>query len=66
MIGKGFSHHVSRSQMDGFDFSTCSKCKQTVIRAVVKTTQRDQIFDPQPTGGSEIDPAYSIHVCPRQ
>lgn len=65
MLGKGFSHHVSRSQMEGFTFTSCSKCGHTVIRALVKATQRDQIFEPQPTGGNEINPAYLIHTCPR-
>lgn len=63
MIGKGFSHHVSRSQMDGFIFSSCVKCHETVIRATVRTTQREQIFNPKSTGGSEVDPVYSLHVC---
>lgn len=66
MLGKGFSQHTSRSQMSTFNFSSCSKCKATVIRALITATQREQIFDPQPTGGTEVDRVYSLHVCPRQ
>lgn len=65
MIGKGFSNHVSRSQMQTFEFGDCIYCNETVIRARVKGTQREQVFCPTPTGGTEIDRVYSLHTCPR-
>lgn len=63
MIGRGFSSHVSRSQMSGMQFTDCFRCQDTVFKARVTKTQRDQLFDPQPTGGTDIDPVYSIHEC---
>jgi hypothetical protein len=59
---QGFSFHVARSDMSTFAFGTCT-CGETVIRARVTKTQQDQRFNPQPTGGTEMDRVYSLHVC---
>ena len=62
MNNKGFSFHVARSEMSSFIFGTCH-CGESVIRARVMKTQKDQTFNPQPVGGSEMDLVYSVHQC---
>lgn len=64
MTGK-FSFHRSRNELEQFRFVDCSLCRETVISARVRATQKDTTFDPRPTGGSEINPVYSVHFCAR-
>ena len=59
----GFSQYVSRSQMETFVFDNCLQCRETVVRARVKSSQKTYSFNPKPVGGSEIDPAYDVHRC---
>ncbi len=63
MNNKGFNFHVSRSGLDQLEFGECDRCHETVIRSTVKRTQKRQMFNPKPTGGTEIDPVYSVHSC---
>jgi hypothetical protein len=60
---KNFSYHVARSKMDTFEFETCVRCKETVIKARMRETQGNRFFDPQPVGGTELDRVYSQHNC---
>lgn len=60
---KNFSYHVARSKMETFEFETCARCKETVIKARMRETQSHRFFDPQPVGGSELDRVYSQHTC---
>lgn len=62
---KGFNFHSSRSQLEQLEFGECDRCQETVIRSTVKNTQKREMFDPKPTGGTEIDPGYSVHSCRR-
>lgn len=66
MPANGFSFHVSRSELATFEFGDCADCKETVIWGRVKKTQKDQPLNPKPTGGTEIDPTYSLHQCPKK
>lgn len=60
---QNFSYHVPRSKMETFIYDTCVRCKETVVTARMRDTQRNRSFDPKPTGGSEIDPVYTQHTC---
>jgi hypothetical protein len=62
MNNKGFSYHVARSEMSSFTFGNCT-CGESVIRALVTKTQKEQRFNPQPVGGSEMNRIYSLHQC---
>jgi len=59
-----FSYHVNRSDMTNFQWDTCRICSESIITAHVKMQHRS--FDPKPTGGTEMNPVYSTHVCPRK
>ena len=60
-----FSYHHARSELQELRFGDCMNCQATVVRARVKKTLKDLTFDPKPTGGTEIDPVYSVHKCPK-
>lgn len=62
-MGEKFSQYVSRSQMQTFEFGECSACHESVVRAIVKSSQRLHMFNPRPVGGTELDPAYDRHMC---
>lgn len=58
-----FSQYVSRSQMEDFQWTQCMQCHESVVKARVRTTQKEQMFEPKPVGGTEMDPAYDRHLC---
>lgn len=56
--------HFARSELDGpIKFATCHTCKETMIWLQEKRTLKMLPLDPKPTGGTELDPVYSRHVC---
>lgn len=58
-----FSQYVARSELSNFQWSTCTRCGETIISATITASQKSHCFQPKPVGGTETNQIYDRHFC---
>lgn len=61
-----YSQYHSRSQLKDFKYGDCSSCQETIVWGTRTDTLQSIPLNPKPVGGSEINPAYERHLCPKR